>query len=406
MVAGYFIKKICNFRALDYSYKIFVAFPILILIWKNEFFYPIKGAMWVDPWFYTAGFIDLPWQIKHYGSEYFYSRLSWLIPGAICHNFLNPKSANILLHFTFYCCGYFSFLGTLKELGGKSSTLIGVLIYALNPVILWANGWDYVDGCIITYFLCSLYFMIRGIKTDKKIYFFICGVFQGLLFCANITALILCGMLASIYFISRKKIKSYNLSFCHICLGCISILFLLSVVYSLLGGSGFFMKSSFLFALTNFSSANPSNPVSPFWFISAPWLIVPVSAFLLIIQKAILKKIWCFESDSNYLLTGLFFTYFILFLVFLGFQLKGNLMLSLFYYANYLFPPSAIICSLIIASHCKINLLTASIALVVISYIINTTAICNLNNQVLFALSLIFTLVLFIVDKLNKCLKT
>lgn len=403
--AGYFIKKILNFRSLDCCYKLFIAFPILLLIWKKEFFYPIKGGMWVDPWFYTAGFIDLPWQIKHYGSEYFYSRLSWLIPGAICHHFLNPQKANILLHFTFYCSGYFSFLGTLNELGGKRSILIGVLIYALNPVILWANGWDYIDGSVITYYLCSLYFMILGLKTDKQPYFLICGIFQALLFCANLFALILCGTLASLCYIHKKRIQSFTKTYCFICIGCMSTLIFLSVLYSLIGGTGFFLESSFLHVFKNYGRENPSNPNSQLWIISAPWLIVPVSAFLLIIIRAIFMKESAHKTIENSLLSGLCFTYFFLFLVFLGFQIKGNPMLSLFYYANYLFPLSAIICSLLIKSFFKISFVMSSTILVILSYIINTTAICNLNNQVLFVFSLISAFVLFFVDKQYKCLK-
>ena len=401
-VLGLFHKQISNLKTKNYIYWCFIAFPLLFLIWNNHFFFPIKGALWVDPWFYTTGFLDLPWHIQSYGSEYFYSRLSWLIPGAICHKLLSPKNANLLLHIAFYCCGYFSFLGILKELAGKSATVIGVLIYALNPVILWANGWDYVDGCIITYFLCSAYLLIRGFKTNKMIYFLLSGIFQGLLVCANLFALILCAALYIYVFfnIQNKKICIKQIFF--MLTGSLLILIALSIINIRLGGTAFFLKSSFLFAFKNSSMSNISNPSDPFWFLCAPWLIVPVSAFLFAIHGVVLKRN-SFSLMINNLHQGIYLSYLVLFLIFLIFQCSGRPVLSLFYYANYLFPISAVVCSVAMVTFCSINLKTAFISLISISFIVNTTAICNYNLVTLAAISLFLALFVIKFDNFKLC---
>src|SRR5262245_46465629 len=64
--------------------------------WTHAPLYNPSGT--IDPWLYTALFVNFDQVYAHFGNTYYASRLPWIVPGRIVHGVLPVDAAYWVLH--------------------------------------------------------------------------------------------------------------------------------------------------------------------------------------------------------------------------------------------------------------------------------------------------------------------
>src|SRR5436189_4253135 len=59
----------------------------------------------IDPWLYTALFVNFDFIYKTFGYTYYATRLPWIIPGYLLNLLFSPVAAYYILHLVFFFGG-------------------------------------------------------------------------------------------------------------------------------------------------------------------------------------------------------------------------------------------------------------------------------------------------------------
>jgi hypothetical protein len=133
-------------RYVCYHVAIIALLPAMLLAVNHELFINPAGNTALDPWVYTGFFLSLPSHLQRFGTTYYATRLSWLLPGFAAHSILPPLAANYALHLAFFYALLTATYAVVMRALNRSAALIATLLVAWNPAVLLAHSWDYVDG--------------------------------------------------------------------------------------------------------------------------------------------------------------------------------------------------------------------------------------------------------------------
>jgi hypothetical protein len=112
----------------------------------------------VDPWLYTALWVNFDQVYGYFTNTYYASRLPWVVPGRIVYGALPVDAAYWVLHGLMFCGGVAALFVLVRRYLGAAAGVVGAATLALTPMYWNAQYWDYVDGVTLTYLLAGLCF--------------------------------------------------------------------------------------------------------------------------------------------------------------------------------------------------------------------------------------------------------
>ena len=112
--------------------------------WTQAPLYNPSGT--IDPWLYTALFVNFDQFYDHFGTSYYASRLPWIVPGRIVHSVLPVDAAYWVLHGLMYAGGVAALFFLVRRHVGLAAGVVGAASLALSPLYWNAQYWDYIDG--------------------------------------------------------------------------------------------------------------------------------------------------------------------------------------------------------------------------------------------------------------------
>jgi hypothetical protein len=112
----------------------------------------------VDPWLYTALFVNFDEVYAHFRYTYYAARLPWIVPGRIAYSLLPVDAAYWVLHALSFCGGVAALFFLVRRHAGLAAAVVGAATLALSPIYWNAQYWDYIDGVTSTYFVAGLCF--------------------------------------------------------------------------------------------------------------------------------------------------------------------------------------------------------------------------------------------------------
>lgn len=137
-------------------------FPLLLLDLGEYELFPQVG--WVDPAIYLSYFLNPKGTIEYFGSTYFATRLSFIIPGYIAHTVFKFAYANFLLVLLFHSIGILSVYFAGKKAAGTLAGVLAAWWLGCNPLWIAAISGGYVDGPAIALALAAI--GLYGVGSD------------------------------------------------------------------------------------------------------------------------------------------------------------------------------------------------------------------------------------------------
>jgi hypothetical protein len=138
--------------------------------WTRAPLYNPSGT--VDPWLYTALFVNFDQIYAYFGTTYYVSRLPWIVPGRIVHGVLPVDAAYWVLHGLMYAGGVAALFFLVRRHLGLAAGVIGAATLALSPLYWNAQYWDYIDGVSLTYLAAGLCFglpLTNGVRRAASV---------------------------------------------------------------------------------------------------------------------------------------------------------------------------------------------------------------------------------------------
>jgi hypothetical protein len=162
--------------------------------WTRAPLYNPNGT--VDPWLYTALWVNFDQINAYFGTTYYASRLPWIVPGRIVYGVLPVDAAYWVLHGLTFSGGVAALFFLVRRHLGLAAAVVGAATLALTPMYWNAQYWDYIDGVTLTYLLAGLCFGLP-LATGRRrpVSLAAAGVF----FAAAVTTNLFVGLVAVIY---------------------------------------------------------------------------------------------------------------------------------------------------------------------------------------------------------------
>jgi hypothetical protein len=144
---------------LDGAWLGFGAITAIVVVFYVALQAPvIDPPNYLDPWIYTASFVNFHFIYDVFGWTYYPSRLPWVIPGIVVHAIFGPVAAFFVLHaLFFFSAGLFAYLVFRHFFGGQAA-LGAYALLMLSPLFYDAYSNDYPDGALITYLFGGVFF--------------------------------------------------------------------------------------------------------------------------------------------------------------------------------------------------------------------------------------------------------
>jgi hypothetical protein len=149
--------------------------------WTRAPLYNPSGT--IDPWLYTALFVNFDQFYDHFGTSYYASRLPWIVPGRIAYGALSVDAAYWVLHGLSFVGGVAAIYLLVRRFVGIAPAVVSAATLALTPMYWNAQYWDYIDGITLTYLLAGLCFglplatgRIRAVSLAAAGFFFTAAV--------------------------------------------------------------------------------------------------------------------------------------------------------------------------------------------------------------------------------------
>jgi hypothetical protein len=162
--------------------------------WTRAPLYNPSGT--IDPWLYTALFVNFDQFYDHFGASYYASRLPWIVPGRIAYGALSVDAAYWVLHGLSFVGGVAAMFFLVRRYLGAAAAVVGAATLALTPMYWNAQYWDYIDGITLTYLLGALYFGLPlAIGRTRAVSL----AAAGFLFAAAVTTNLFVALVALIY---------------------------------------------------------------------------------------------------------------------------------------------------------------------------------------------------------------
>ncbi len=345
-----------------------ILLPILLLAANSVWIFTNPGSL--DPWVYFGYFQHLAaYKSTLFPDSYYGSRLPWILPGHLAYRLFEVKTANYVLHLTFYYAATFSFYSLLRRAVGPSNALLGTVLFGTYAPFLTAIGWDYVDGAGATYFLLALAAAAQATQSWRRFWLLVSGM-AGLAMCyTNLFLLVFLPFVPGLYLFmmfagaSRKSLRVLKDLFVWFGAGAMIISAILGWINYSLDGHFWFYWPSIRLILPFHSRTNPWAAHGWEWVRNATWLGIPAAATLASIA-------YVFRDAIRHRLKLDFRTFFVLqFLVVASgmviWQIVGSTGLYLPFYASYLIPSMFLAIGCILAGSEQERLTPAAWAVIV-----------------------------------------
>jgi hypothetical protein len=124
--------------------------------WTRAPLYNPSGS--IDPWLYTAFFVNWDRVYEPFALTYYAARLPWIVPGRIAYDVFPLDAGYWVLHGLAYTGGVAALFFLVRRYLGLAAAVVGSATLALSPMYWNAQYWDYVDGVSLTYVLAGLCF--------------------------------------------------------------------------------------------------------------------------------------------------------------------------------------------------------------------------------------------------------
>jgi hypothetical protein len=162
--------------------------------WTRAPLYNPSGT--IDPWLYTALFVNFDQIYEHFGTTYYASRLPWIVPGRIVYGVLPVDAAYWVLHGLAFSGGVAALFFLVRRYLGVAAAVVGAATLALTPMYWNAQYWDYIDGVTLTYLLAGLCF---GLPLASGPLRAVSLAAAGFFFAAAVTTNLFVALVAGIY---------------------------------------------------------------------------------------------------------------------------------------------------------------------------------------------------------------
>jgi hypothetical protein len=162
--------------------------------WTRAPLYNPTGT--IDPWLYTALFVNFDQVYAHFGTTYYASRLPWILPGRFLYGVLPVDTAYWVLHGLAFFGGVAALFFLVRRYLGIAPAVVGAVTLALTPMYWNAQYWDYPDGVTLTYLLAGLCFglpLASGRRRTASL------ASAGVFFAAAVTTNLFVALVAVIY---------------------------------------------------------------------------------------------------------------------------------------------------------------------------------------------------------------
>lgn len=249
----------------------------------------------LDPWIYTALFVNFGFIYDAFDWAYYPSRLGWLIPGIAVHSVLPPVAAFFVLHaIYFFGAGLFAYL-LVRRFAGSVVALATYCALLFSPLFYDAYSNDYPDGALLTYLLGGVYFLLTASGSPRpRLRAFGGGFFLAAAMATNLFAgvVIVCLLLlygvVRIESLSSRALVLRDAGFA--VTGAVT-LFLTCATFSVIHGGAFFF---FLPSLRAVQAIDPANykAAGYGWMLREPQLFIPGFLSLCVLLLAIGRRPW------------------------------------------------------------------------------------------------------------------
>jgi len=318
-------------------------FPALVL-WKNDnaLYSP---PFYADAWFYLGYFKDLlEFKRTFFYTFYYGSRLSWILPGTLVHSLFPPLAANAMLHLAVESVAALSLFFTLRLTAGLRCAFLGTMMFAANPWLWTAAGWDYVDGAGIAYTLLAIALLTEHAYAAKPRWWIallagmaLAGMAYSHLFLSTLIPFVLL-LYVGVTGLRRQAfaIKALTAGFLWIAVGFFAITLVFCGINFLLDGNFWFYAPSIAQARY---MAKTFMYTKPIWFQDqlVPWLWPVVAGCgVAILSAPILIARRRESSNAAALIFSGVLLLVVAYMIFL--QLRGSTVLGHYPYSSYLLP--------------------------------------------------------------------
>jgi hypothetical protein len=241
----------------------------------------IDPPNYLDPWIYTASFVNFRFIYHVFGWTYYPSRLPWVIPGIVVHSIFGPVAAFFVLHtIYFFGGGLFAYL-VFRRYFGRIIAASGYALLMLSPLFYDAYSNDYPDGALLTYLFGGVYFGLTIVGSRRPwLRAFWCGFFLAAAVGTNLFAGVVIACLLLLYAIVRSDAlrapRELLPELAYAACGSVVLLLVCGFFSVAYGGPFLFFKPQ-ITALHNIHAADYKAPGAS-WMLGEPQLLLPVFA--------------------------------------------------------------------------------------------------------------------------------
>ncbi len=261
---------------LDWEIKLLLLLPLVLIFLNDSWIYSNILAGWIDAWIYLGHFVDLKQHLNTFAGTYYGTRLPWILPGFLAHQFFSPLLANYIFHLVFYCCSTISLFLILKHTLDRRTALITTILMSFSFIFLLSQGSHYIDGAGVTYLLLTLLILTPKKNARRpKLRLLMAGMFYGCLIYTQLFLITFTPIIIIYYYFINPEHKLKSLRHC--LYGFIAITLLLCFINYCLNGIFFFFMPIVNWT-SNFVSSGVNSwwtPIST-WWMKAWWLLVPL----------------------------------------------------------------------------------------------------------------------------------
>lgn len=305
-----------------------------ILLLDPRWLFSAATAPFIDPWVYLRFFLDPGPYLARFGATYYAGRLGAILPGIVVHSLVPGLAGRFVLHLGLLAAAVGAHFVVAASLLGRRTAVVSTPLLLWNAYLLFAVGWDYVDGAGLTWLSLCLAFLAvaaRGWRVR--------------------TALLLAGMAAAAMVWTHVFLAVFvpGLVLFHLTLvgrpriahllpavgGFAAVTALFAAVYRHLAGTFWFFLPSLALASAPAETARRWRAPLGVWLPTAIWLTFPALALagslVWLVRSARARR-----ADRGPLVVQALYAATALGFVVL--ELRGVAVLQHFFYVSYLLP--------------------------------------------------------------------
>lgn len=314
--------------------------------------WPFQSLSHMDPWYYFGEFIHFP-HYERLMPNYAGERLMWILPGLVLARIFSPTYGLIALHVLFYCLATFSLYYIVQTFTERRTALLTSCLLGCHPLFIGANGWSYLDGASIAYFLLTFASIAKSESSRfPRLCMLLAGIWWASLVYTYIPWLAFTPCPLFFYYVisgrnggnfSFKELRKRMLPFLALfSLGATTLTFGLQILHIFLYGlgKGFFFRNNLATALSMATITIEKAPWSSGnyrWIPSASWIVFPVLAFFVCIGLLVQYKRAAVKLSPLAIASAVIYLYCFTFMVVM--TVRANRLLEFDYFASILIPP-------------------------------------------------------------------